>query len=666
MNRNNVQLSDKKTVLPGNVAEQENEHGYEMNNVDKNKYLEMYQGIKRSYPKDVHILELIKESVEKYPEQLAVQTLTDKVTYAEFWRYTNVLASRLREHGVAAHDRVAIVANRTIETVICIYATLLAGASYVPIERDYPRERFEYIVKDSESKLLLLPYGTEKFKMEDVNSLEVSLKQIAQSEDSITINLPCPESACYVIYTSGTTGKPKGVEINNESLINLCNWFVNEVSLVNDSRLLLLNPFGFDASVKNIFSPFLVGATLYLGPEVLFDIDKILLIIRKYQITHMNSVPRLFYALLDASTSDDLRELCSLKQVIVGGEALDAKPLIRWAESDLKLSILNVYGPTECTSVTSCYRVTKDLVKRNDRIPIGKPIDNKRVYILNAQKELCPEGVTGELFISGVGIAGHYISESAKNLTVFQQDIFDKDLVMYQSGDLVQWNSVGELIYLGRNDSQVKVDGHRIELSEIEKVLSSNSSVKECKVLLNKSNNVESLVAFLIMVPDKVLDRTEMKEYLAKYLPDYMIPKKMMECESFPLTANGKVDRKKLLMQLENKGQAAVQKEKKHASKEEETLQNIWLEELQADYLSNDVNFFDAGGKSLMLPRLLHKIEDAFHIKISITDLLIYTTISSQAEQIKRLQEGEMSSTSSNQTKEVETQKRKRTARKHR
>ena len=227
MNRNNVQLSDKKTVLPGNVAEQENEHGYGMNNVDKNKYLEMYQGIKRSYPKDVHILELIKESVEKYPEQLAVQTLTDKVTYAEFWRYTNVLASRLREHGVAAHDRVAIVANRTIETVICIYATLLAGASYVPIESDYPRERFEYIVKDSKSKLLLLPYGTEKFKMEDENSLEVSLKQIAQSEDSITINLPCPESACYVIYTSGTTGKPKGVEINNESLINLCNWFLN-------------------------------------------------------------------------------------------------------------------------------------------------------------------------------------------------------------------------------------------------------------------------------------------------------------------------------------------------------------------------------------------------------------------------------------------------------
>ncbi len=606
-----------------------------MDSEKRKTLLEVYQGEKVPFPHDIHIIEAFIEHVKEYPDKNAVESVYGTITYKEMLSCMEKLSWILKEKGVEKGSHVAVLANRSIETVLCIYSIIRLGAAYVPIETDYPDERIRYMIQDSQSKLLLVPSTIENVPKVLAECIKVDRKELAEKDVPFYQEVPEKDCPCYVIYTSGTTGRPKGVEIYNEGLINLCCWFQRITDITEESKLLLLNPFGFDASVKNIFASLMTGATLVLGPELLFDTTKVLEIIKKNKVTHLNCVPSLFYALLDSAKENQFSSLQEVKTVILGGEALQAKPLTDWARSDLQARILNVYGPTECTSVTTAYYVTKDEVLKNEPIPIGKPIDNKLVYVLNKNRKMCPVGIEGELYISGTGTATKYLSAPEGYEEAFQENSFVPKEIMYKTGDIVRWNNQGLLEFSGRQDGQVKINGHRIELSEIESVLARCEGVKETIVLVHKEETKkEILVAFIICNSENITELS-IKNFAKNYIPAYMIPTKIKFLTRFPHNFNGKTDKKQLI-ELLSKEKNVQRVQHSEGTQTQIELEEIWKGLLGVDQVDYDVNFFDAGGYSLLLYKLSKEISKKFFVEASFVDLMTYTTINTFSEFIEK------------------------------
>lgn len=602
---------------------------------ERDTLLNKYQGEKQDFLRNKNVVELFIENARKYPDKNAIESLDGNITYEEMRKYVERLAYQLKQKGIDKESHVAILTNRSIETILSIYSIIKLGASYVPIETDYPDERIHYMIQDSNSKLLLVSKSIQTVPDVSIEVMTVDREDLKSDVLPAYEGLPDKDGPCYVIYTSGTTGRPKGVEIYNEGLVNLCSWFKRVTDITETSKIILLNPFGFDASVKNIFTPFMYGATLVLGPEILYDTQKVLDITKNYGVTHLNCVPSLFYALLDTDKDVELEHLKGVKYVIVGGEALQPKPLASWAESNIQAKLLNVYGPTECTSVTTAYLVPKEEVLENIPISIGKPIDNKLVYVLNKNNKLCPIGVEGELFISGIGTAEKYLSAPEGYETAFQPNIFDTDQIMYKTGDIVRWNEDGLLEFLGRKDGQVKINGHRVELSEIEAILAQCAGVKETVVLLQKERNgKEAVIAFVVSDNDETTEQV-IKSFANQYIPSYMIPSQIEVMKQFPRTFNGKTDKRALLATLQ-KEKKVEQKYTANSSTVQGQLEQIWTSLLGVECVDYDVNFFDAGGYSLLLYKLSKKIEETFSIRVSYADLMSYTTINTFAEFIER------------------------------
>lgn len=601
----------------------------------RKKLISSYYGGVYKHNTSKHIVSYIFEMCEKLQDKVAIKTENMSMKYGELAIAVERLSQILKNNGVDEGKRVAIIADRSIETIISILAILKLGASYVPIEMDYPLERVKFIVNDSKSILLLVPKGEEVNYQLNVKTLNVTYEMYSDHSVERYKGMPHNDLACYVIYTSGTTGKPKGVEIKNKGILNLCNWFIRVTNLKETSNLILLNPFGFDASVKNIFSPFLVGSTLVMGPDILFDVERVLKIVRNNNITHLNCVPRLFYELLECDKENSFESLKNVKQVVLGGEALESRPLLPWAQSQLELKILNVYGPTESTSVSTSYSPSKQMVLNLERIPIGKPIDNKYVYILNSERKLCPEYLAGELYISGIGTVDHYISEHAKNKLVFYPNPFLKGQIMYKTGDIGKLDSFGNILYLGRKDGQVKINGHRVELAEIESRLNEYNNVMESIVLFNNEYiEKQNLYAFVIKKSNSNLSEVELKSYLERFFPQYMIPSKILVLDEFPMTINGKTDKKKLISYIDNRtnGIGQIDREKSELKR---TLHKIWLDVLNIEHVGYDENFFDVGGYSLLLYKVTRKVNSLFNTDLSFIDMMTYSTINSLAKHIE-------------------------------
>lgn len=594
-----------------------------------NKLLTTWQGKKVDFPQDKSIISIFEEQCLAFPNKIALICQNGQLTYSELLEKIDRLAGFLLEKGIKSADRVAIYATRSLETIIGIYAICKIGASYIPIEPSYPAARVNYILENSNAKFILLPennsnksYGIQEIAI-DINSINL----MAHNKIPVIQNSTSP---CYIIYTSGTTGKPKGVEICNRELLNLCFWFQDSHSITSDSILLLLNAFGFDASVKNIFTPLINGATLVLGPQNLFDTSEVLRIISEHNVTHANCVPSLFYALIDTDKINKYNNLSKLKYVTLGGEALMSTPLIPWVESEgFNCTISNVYGPTECTSVSTAHFLSKDDILSKKEIPIGKPVYNKIVYVLNNKRKLCPIGIPGELYISGIGTAKEYIMNEEFTKSSFLANHYSDNQVMYKTGDIVKWTEDGNLIFIGRKDYQVKVQGHRIELGEIESVINSYSKVQNSVVTtVTDINDNNRLVAYVQCTKDDPIDEIQLRQYLTEWLPEYMVPYKFNFCESFPITPHGKIDRKSLA-ELESTDVSSDSVPSESLSSMQSTMIEIWKSVLGIKKLSINDNFFDVGGYSLLLYKLTREIENKLNISVTFLDLLTYPTIQS-------------------------------------
>jgi amino acid adenylation domain-containing protein len=579
------------------------------------------------YPRGEFIYELIEARVAAHPDRVAVEFGDQSLTYAELNARANRIAHRLRSLGVGPDVFVAILLERSLDMIVALLGILKAGGAYVPLDPSYPKDRLELMLEDSRAAVLLTqPSLAEWLETHGAQPLVLTDGwETAWPESSE--NAPCAgttENLAYVIYTSGSTGKPKGVQLPHRAVVNFLETMRREPGLTEDDVVIGLTTLSFDIAGLEIWLPLTTGARLVLiGREVAADARRLSDVITRSGATVVQATPATWRMLLDAGWqgSERLKLLC-------GGEAL-ARDL---AERLLERcgSLWNMYGPTETTIWSTVRRVTPVLTAT---VPIGKPIANTQVYVLDPALQPVPVGVPGELYIGGAGVARGYLNRTELNAERFIRNPFvgDPDAWMYRTGDAVRWLPSGELEYLNRLDNQVKLRGYRIELGEIEAVLRKHERVADAVVVVRTdAPGGKALVGYWIAEAGPEPSVAELKSFLKETLPEYMVPAFFVRLDELPLTPNGKVDRK-ALPPPERTVPDATETSVAPRDEIERRLARIWCDVLKLPSVGVHDNFFELGGESLLAVQMFVRIESEFGRELPLATLLQAGTIESLA-----------------------------------
>ncbi|NIM16119.1 MAG: amino acid adenylation domain-containing protein [Candidatus Aminicenantes bacterium] len=655
---------------------------------DKERILYNFNDTAADYPKEKTIHQSFEEQVERTPERIAVvgsrqgvappadkgavgkERRTGEVlhlTYRELNEKSDQLAHLLIEKGALAGDIIAIMAERSVEMMIGIFAILKAGGAYLPIDPGYPGERIQYMLCDSNTSVLLTNKGGEKKSEIRISKHETNSND-QNSNDQNKISTPIVlnfenlnfefvsnfefrasnlySSLAYVIYTSGSTGKPKGVMVEHRSVINRLNWMQRAYPLGQSDRILQKTPVVFDVSVWELFWWSFQGASLCLlghgdekSPEAIVEA------IRQQGVTTMHFVPSMLTTFLDYLEEyeyRDTRDLRSLRQVFASGEALGSHQVKRFNRllgigNINKTRLINLYGPTEATVDVSFFNC--DLIEDQtpERIPIGKPIDNIQLIILSRYLQLLPIGIAGELCIGGDGVARGYVNRpefTAEKFVDYRFYMSYRTYIFYKTGDLARWLANGNIEFLGRMDHQVKIRGFRIELGEIENHLLKREDIKEAVVIAREDKGDTSLCAYIVIADTGTGgSEAEFKRYLSRLLPDYMVPGYFVQLDSMPLTPNGKVDRKELPKPRLTRGDLYATPR----TQTEKKLAEIWADilDLEAEIIGIDDRFFDLGGHSLKATVMVTRIHKEFNVRLTLAEIFHHGTIRQLAQCIK-------------------------------
>jgi D-alanine--poly(phosphoribitol) ligase subunit 1 len=509
----------------------------------------------RAFPDNVTIQELIEAQIERYSAETAVICEHDKVfgessfTYGRLNEKANQLAHLLRSKGVAPDHVVGIMVERSFAMMIGLLGVIKAGAAYLPISPDNPTERTNYMLKDSGARLLLVQNkSANKIKFEGTTiNLETPATYQGSPANPVIVNKP--QDLIYVIYTSGSTGRPKGVMIEHRSVINRLSWMQHAYPITGKDVILQKTPYYFDVSVWELFWWALHGAKLcFLVPGGEAMPLLIVEAIRKYGITVMHFVPSMLNVLLDYLEGKNIRVLegiASVRRVFASGEMLTPSHVRKFNSiwgGKTGARLTNLYGPTEATVDVSYF----DCPTHNkiDKIPIGRPIDNTRFYIIKDGEQVTP-GETGELCIAGVCLARGYLNNPGLTQEKFVDGLVNSGERAYRTGDNARWLSDGNVEFLGREDQQVKIRGLRIELGEIENVIRDFPGISDCLAVVKQySENIVPIIAYVVCKQDFHIEA--LRNYLKRHLPDYMIPNHFERISQIPLSPSGKADRKAL------------------------------------------------------------------------------------------------------------------------
>ncbi|GAP99200.1 non-ribosomal peptide synthetase [Leptolyngbya sp. NIES-2104] len=545
--------------------------------------------------------ELISAQAIRTPDAIAVQFNQDRLTYRELDQKSNQLARFLQAQGVQPGSLVGICMERSIDFIVGILGILKAGGAFVPLDPTYPKERLELLIEDAQVTLLLTSLGIDSFSTAPVHS-PVQNHHLA-----------------YVIYTSGSTGKPKGVMIEHQSMVNHNLAAIREYELKECDRVLQASALSFDIAIEEIFPTLICGATLVLrSPDCLMSTQQFLQFVESHQITVLNLPTALWHQIVYGLTELDLVLPDAVRLVIVGGEKASRSTYLTWLERVGNYPRwINTYGPTEATVIATIYDPIRSGFDQGE-LSIGRAIANTQTYVLDAQMQPVPIGVAGELYIGGFGVARGYLRRPEQTQEKFIEHQFSElpPQRLYRTGDLVRYRSDGNLEYLGRNDDQVKIRGFRIELGEIEFALNQHPAITDSIVLAQS----QRLIAYLVtQAPIADLQR-----FLKQLLPNYMIPSAFVELEAFPLTPNGKVDRKalqKIAPSISTRTIAPPETTLEHQ------LVQIWQEVLKIEPIGLDDDFFELGGHSLLMLQLAAKMEQALGQSIPMALLYQVPTI---------------------------------------
>jgi amino acid adenylation domain-containing protein len=597
------------------------------------------------FPRQKCIPGLIEEQVARAPEAIAVEHQGRKLSYREFNARANQLAWRLKELGVGPETRVGLMVERSLEMVVGLLGVLKAGAAYVPLDPDYPPERLSYMFESSQIKVLLTQERLQQDLLHfagPVLALDGAAEQrrIAEHRTENPDVTLLPENLAYLIYTSGSTGRPKGVMNTHGGLMNRLLWMQEEYRLEPGDVVLQKTPFSFDVSVWEFFWPLMEGAKLVVArPSGHQDPDYLATLINEQQITTLHFVPSMLAVFLD---EERLKQCRSLRRVVCSGEALPQELARRCLASMPWAELHNLYGPTEAAIDVTYWKCLAD--DTHASVPIGKPIANMRVYVVDKGMEPVPVGVPGELCLAGVGLARGYWGRGDLTAEQFVPDGLSgrRGERFYRTGDLVRWLEDGNLEYLGRLDHQVKIRGFRIELGEIEAALQEHDSVRQAVVIAREDETGDKrLVAYV--VPEREgeesnngrgrvgLRISEWREHLLRTLPEYMVPNAYVQLEKLPLNHNGKIDRNNL---PQPDTDTPEQEYVGPRNATEETLCRLWQEVLRRERVGIHDNFFKIGGHSLMAVQLATRIREGFKLDIPLQRMFELPTIAQLAEAI--------------------------------
>ncbi|KMY31906.1 AMP-binding protein [Lysinibacillus xylanilyticus] len=593
---------------------------------EKHRILNEFNNTNMDYPKDLTIQKMFEEQVEKTPDNIAVVFEENKLTYRELNEKANRLARTLREKGTVPETVVALMVDRSVEMVVGVLGIIKSGAAYMPIDPNYPKERINYILKNSNADLLVTE---SKF----VDSIDLNCQIVDINKEFVNANnesnldiVNKQEDLLYVLYTSGTTGKPKGVMVTQGNLMNMAYSWISHYNLEEfNVNLLQMASISFDVFSGDLCRSLLTGGTMYICPsDIRTNMEELYKTIKENHINIFESTPSLISILMDYVNENKL-QLDSLKLLILGSDDCsieDYKKLVKKYGKTMR--ILNSYGVTEATIDSSYYEGEIDNIPKTlVNTPIGKPMHNTRFYILNKTYDIQPIGVVGELYIAGAGVSRGYYNRPELTAEKFIDNPFKIGTKMYKTGDLARWLPDGNIEFLGRIDNQVKIRGFRIELAEIENRLLQHESIKEVVVLAREIEVNEKYICAYV-VSDKNIKDLNLRSYLRGCLPAYMIPSYFVQMGKMPLTPNGKLDRKALpepnLEEMTNEYEAP-------RNEVEEILAKIWCEVLKIDKVGINDNFFEIGGHSLKATVLKSKIHKAFNKDILLKELFRLPTI---------------------------------------
>jgi amino acid adenylation domain-containing protein len=580
------------------------------------------------YPKDCCVHQLFEEQVIRTPAAVALVFEDQSLTYDALNCKANQLAHHLRTLGVGPDTLVGICVERSLEMVIGLLAILKAGGAYVPLDPNYPQERLKFMLEDSEIQVLL----TQSSLLSALSPQPSALEVICLDRDTtVWISFPDtnpeslsePANLAYVIYTSGSTGIPKGVMIPHRAIANHMLWMASCFSIIKTDVVLQKTPFSFDASIWEYYAPLLAGARLILArPGGHQDPAYLLQIIETLDITILQLVPTLLQMIVAAP---GLERCLALRKVFCGGEAL-APDLVKAFHGCCQAKLVNLYGPTEVT-INSIYWECR--MEISDKVPIGRPVANTQIYILDTHDQPVPVGVSGELHIGGIQVARGYLNRPELTAEKFIPDPFstDPNARLFKTGDLARWLADGNIEYLGRIDFQVKIRGFRIELGEIETALTRYAQIREAIVLVREdSPGDKRLVAYIVPSDGSSPDIAGLRTHLKSSLPEYMIPAAFVVLESLPLTPNGKVDRKALPPPAAVRS-ATDRVYRAPGNEAEQKLAAIWQEVLGLDRIGVEDNFFELGGDSLKAMQVVARIHHVFGIPCPIQALFENPTV---------------------------------------
>ena len=574
---------------------------------------------------DACVDQLFEEQADRTPDALAVVLGERSLTYRELEERANRLAHHLRAMGVAPDQPVAIATGRTPEMVVGILGALKAGGAYLPVDLDYPKERLAFLLEDAGVSVVLASEATVARLPDDAPALRLDADwpAIEKAPSERPMRVSKPTHLAYVIYTSGSTGTPKGVGLGHVGLTNLLTWHRRAYDVKPSDRATHLAGLAFDASVWEVWPYLTAGASLHLVPDdVRLSPPRLLEFMAASRITQSFIPTPLAEAVLREEIPADL----PLEVVLTGGDKLHRAP-----ERELPFRLFNQYGPTENTVVATATAVPVDPIDDTPP-PIGRPIDNVRVFVLDRGGQPVPVGVPGELYIGGKSLAHGYFGRPDMTAERFVANPMRPDASgerVYATGDLVRWRADGQLEFLGRLDAQVKVRGFRVELGEIEAQLGAHTAVSDCAVTVREAPSGDAvLVGYAVGANGQAPDAELLRAHLRERLPEYMVPTSILLLEEMPLTPNGKVDRRAL---PEPDFSASVEDGVAPEGELEETIAAVWRDLLQLDRVGATTNFFDLGGHSLLLAQVHARLQASIRPDISIIDLFRYPTVSSLA-----------------------------------
>jgi aspartate racemase len=621
--------SSRASVLPASSAKD-----------DLHQTLAAWNNTKAEYPSDKCIHQLVEERAEKNPESIAVEHDQRRITFAELNEQANQLAHYLRGKGVKPDVPVGICLQRSPELLIALLGVLKAGGACLPLDPDYPRERLAYMLEDSQAALLitesalLSAVGASKSKVVLLErGLGVLEGQSCKNPEQVTT----PNDLAYVIYTSGSTGKPRGVLLTHRGLVNHNVVAIKLYGIEPCDRVLQFASISFDIAIEEIWPSWMAGATLVIrATKTLMGASEFLRWIKAQRVSVLDLPTAYWHELVRelAESKQSLPE--SLRLVIVGGEKASVAAYKSWLKSGGdRVRWINTYGPTEASVIATSYE--PDASKPTpDNLPIGRPIANTEIYILDESLQPVPVGEPGELHIGGPGLARGYLNRPEMTQAKFITNPFRQGERLYKTGDSARFLPDGEIEFIGRTDFQVKIRGYRIELGEIEAVLEKCPGVRECVVVAREEDSEKRLVGYVVAALERAPTASELRVALKNALPEYMVPADFVFLKALPLTPNGKVDRRALPAPAPLSLAAEAGNVVAPRDAVESQMVKIWEQVLGKRPIGIRDNFFELGGHSLLAVRMMGRIEKAFGQMLPLTALVQAPTIEQFAELVRQ------------------------------